>query len=327
MDARSAAPSDARSWADGGLISFEQAEAIEGRQGWWHPPRLVEAFAYLGAAALVIAVIVWYADLRVAGFLREPNHWGGFGVATAGTAVLAGVAAALYRERGPVARSVGVLLALAVVLSGYAFGAAIAGFGFEGEWAALVAALLVAAAALGARRLRPCVPTEVSLFYAAAMVVTAVVDVVQEAEFDPMRLDPGIVTGTVTGLLLWALGAAWIALGYRGLLRSSNAAYLLGAVLAVGAAAGLAAGVDRWWLLLLGATAAAVMAAGVVLQRTILMVPGVAAALLTVLLGVVLWVGEPPVLRTWVMIFGIPGLVLLAAAIVANDRFRGGSGP
>ncbi len=312
-------------WEAGGVISFEQAETIREstRRGpAWPDHRLIELLAYLGAAAFTIGAFIWYADLAGGDYWQESRPWGAFAVSLIAALALAGVAYVLRNDRGGIRRATGLLLALAVLETAFAITAFFEAIEFEGQWASLVFSLLLTAAAFGAWRLRASVPTEVALFASASTVVTAVIGLIEEASFDPMALDPGSITGITAGILLWLLGALWIRLGYRSMLRSANTAYLLGGATMLGASVGLMLGVNRWWIVLIAVTTVAIGASGVYLRRTMLLVIGTAGALITPALAILSWVGDPPVMTTWAMIYGIPGLILLGAALFWAERTR-----
>jgi len=315
-------------WVEEGLISFEQAEAIEGDVAPWDPPRLVEVLLYLGLAAFSIATLIWFFDLLGDGYWTEPNRWGGFAVVFIAACVFSGLAYILNRDSGGIRRAVGALLATAVLMLAIALGAAFDAIEFTGQWAQLVMSLLVAAAAIGAWWLRKSVPTELALFLGVTSVLVAVIELIQEASFntDPYAavssLNPATFTGTTAGILMWLLGCAWIWLGYRRMLRSPNTAYLLGGATAAFAAIGLTTAVNRWWIILLAVTALALCAASVYLQNSLLMVVGVITVMISVPLGLSGWLQNAPAARTWVMIYGIPGLLVLVGSVVWADRIR-----
>jgi len=322
MDDRTSGNGTARGWVDEGLISFEQAEAIEGDRTPWPPLRLIEALLYLGAASFVLATFIWYFDVFFGDFYSGPNWWGAFGVSIVAAAVLVALAYVLNQDVGGVRRAVGVLLAFAVLLVAVATSSAFGGLDFYGKWASLIDSLIVFAAAAGAWWLRKSVPTEVALFGGAAFVIVAIIALIQDSVFNPLTFDTGDLTGTAAGIIMWLLGGTWLWLGYRRTLRSANTAYLLGGITMVAASAGLALGVNKWWVLLLIVTAPAVGAVGIHLRRTIPMVIGAFGVMIAVPLILVLWMDQPPEIRTWVMIYGIPGLLLMAGAVVLADRAR-----
>lgn len=310
-----------------GLISFEQAEAIDGGGAAWPVHRIIEAVLYLGTAGFFIAAVYWYGDLIDPGYFSDITPWGAFVVALMAAAALSGIALVLKNEPGGIRRAVGVILALAVVLFSLAVVAAFIGIDFSGRWAGLVQNLVIAAAAYGAWWLRKSVPTEVALFIGAGSVLSAMINLIQEGRynngvFTPLSFDPGSVGGTSSGILIWLFGAAWIYLGYRRLLRSGNTAYLLGGATMVFSAMGLTAGVDRWWIVFMALTSLAVAVAGIHLRRTILILIGVSGVVIAVPIGLSGWLRELPELHTWAMIYGIPGVLLLVGAMIGANRIR-----
>jgi hypothetical protein len=207
-----------------------------------------------------------------------------------------------------------------------AFGLAAVAFGFLlydldlGDVTPLVRVLPVAAVALYIWFQSPSVPTQLALFATALEAVSAILVLIQVKDsVEPTTMilrtamggapDTG---GWVTLAVGTALGLGWIWLGMKGILRTRNTAFALGAFYAWINAIQLFGTADGWIALSI------VIAAGFVWGATAWqssVLGGFATVALTVLVAqFVSIVVDSPSTTTWVIAYGVPGVAALAGA-------------
>lgn len=299
-----------RAWVDADLISPQQAAAIRGHEQAGTGPRerrdvggrratLVEAIGYLGAALAVVA-----GGLVIGQYWPQIAPWGRV-VLTATLTLAVGAAGAALRgsAQPPVQRLVGLLWFATSVGTAFVVGVAaegLAGAADRDQWLAVAVAVLVVSAVL--HRLWPRSLQLVAL--AGGTVGTALAAV---------AYPHAAVAPLAVGLLVWALGVAWVLLAAGGWLLPATTGQVLG-LLGVGAGAQAAATGDH-------------IAAGLLLAlvSTALVLWAAAAAGSTLLLGfavagVVLFVPQA-VFHFFGDSLGAPlallltGLLLVAAAV------------
>lgn len=311
-----------------GHISFEQAEGIAGRSGKapLGGPRAVEVLGYFGAVALAVATLVLAVDTALGDGGVEGLIFGSLENVPAGLIALIGSAILLVlgvrfagHAAGAIRRAGGFTLLAAYGLASVAFGFLLYDLDL-GDFTPLVRLLPVAAVALFIWMRLPSMPTQLALFATAVQAVSAILVLIQVEDFtEPATMvlsaafgntpDTG---GWITLLVGTALGVAWIWLGMTGRVRPRNTAFALGAfytwiesiqlfgtadgwiALSLVVAAGFAWGAETWQSSVLG---------------------GFATVAVTVLIAqFVSLVVDSPTTTTWVIAYGVPGLLALGGA-------------
>jgi len=299
-------------WVERGIIRRDQADAILAMETDGDPPgrrsAVVETLGYVGGTlALVAAVRIGaesWADLGRGGRLV---------VLAAATAGLFGAGWRLRAGQGRALPRLASVLWMASV----------------GAFAGLLAVLLTGRGDAFAAD-HPLIPVAAgSLAYAGvlwhlerralqqvALAATAAITVVALAD----RV--GASAGLAAGLGLLALGAAWLELGRRGLLRPRRTAEALGVLGLVAGPETIWAGETDWALLLGLAVALGLVALGSLAGRTVLLGLGAAALFLFLV----------EVAATWWRSLGAPLAVLLVGlglmtAAVALSKLRPATRP
>ena len=256
-----------RRWVDAGLLTEEQARAIEQfeatRRTPAESPRVspaIEALAYVGGALLAVG-----AGMLISRFWEDMGnaaHLGIVGVAAAGT----GVIGTVVGEAEPVARRLrGFLWALSAVGLGAFAGLFMFGvFDRTGEPVAFATAAATAVLSGLYWRLRDR-PLQHALTFVALVVTTGV--------------GIGLITSANPsawiGLTFWMLGALWAFAAWQRKLPPEIIGFALGAILTL-VGAGITGNRYDWLAPLLGlATAAAWTATGVGMNEVLALVPGV----------------------------------------------------
>jgi hypothetical protein len=252
-----------------GAATASAAAALRGAGGRAGVLALVaEALGYVGAAlALVAAFLIaerFWADLRPWARVLLP--------AVAAGALFAAGAFVRERRASPAARLGGFLWFLSAGACALTLG--LAGdelLGFDGDSSALLAGVGTAIFAGGLWAARRQALQQIALFASIMTTVTSGLAVAELMDW--------------TGLALWGLGVAWLALAWGGLLLPERTGYALGALAALlgpRLLGPLGPGSGRAWLLLGLATAMAFVAASVRMRRTLLLGMGVAGLFLYV---------------------------------------------
>jgi hypothetical protein len=270
-------------------------------------PLLAEAVGYLGAALAVAAAV-----LAVRRFWPDLDPWAQLTITGAVAALLwaAGLAVPADRE-----------LALARLASLLWFGstAAVAAFlavlgtavlTVDEPRAALLASAGSAAYAVGLWRRRPYPLQQVAAF--AAVAATALAGL---AQFDN-------VPGEFFGLALWAVGAAWLLLGWAGAVWPRRTAYAVGAAAVLyGPLVGVEAA--RWAIILGVLTAVALLVVGGLVRSLILLGFGTGGVAVFVPIAVIRFFGDT--LGAPLALF-VAGVALVGFAVLVA-RFRTRSRP
>jgi hypothetical protein len=302
-------------WVAAGAISREQADAIlaveaeEARQAGGRRTVIAEALGYVGGTlALVAGVAIG------AGQFARLGDGGKIALLAVVTTALLAAGWWLRGGRGATVRRLGSLLwflsvgSFAGVLQVWVEGRASFWFGSELPVAAGATAYAAALWLLERRSLQ-----QVALFLPGA--ATAVL-LATEVGGDGPRPDE-----LPAGWALLALGAAWLELGRRGVIRPRRTSEALAALALTAGAETLWGGTAGWALLLGLVLALGLVVAGSVLRRTVLLGMG-SAALLLFLAEVAgeYWTSLGPPLA--ILLVGI-GLVAVAV-IVSRLQQRGG---
>lgn len=288
-------------WERQGLLSHDQADRIldfEGREPTRRFPPWMEAVAYLGAALVLLALILLASEFwdRLTGVAQ-------FALALVVTGILVTTGFLLRESQEPAAARAG-SFAWLLAIGGAGFAAWVAGdrmLDLVEERSALLAALAAFGTALAlwwmARRTAQMIGMGLAAAFAAFTVM---------AQFDPMPdWGPNAALATV--------GAVWLLLTWGGIFEPEKVSYALGSigVLFIGFFELL--GTMPWPLLGLLA-ALSLMALAVRLEQGIMLGIGVA--------GLFLYV-PATVFEVWGDTVGVPiallitGIVLLAGILVA----------
>jgi hypothetical protein len=312
---------------DGAVISFEQAERLEGDP----PPeplggpRTVEILAYIGAIGVFIATVAAVIEVSVPadpilGFLRGDfdNVLGGL-VALVGAAIVFGTGYRFTGTEGAVRRGSGFLLLLGYLLAAGGFGLLL--FDLDlGDATPLVVLIPSAAVALaGWRRLRS-VPTQLALFIVAVSAVRAILILIQVEELrDPTAMAMTAALGRAPDFGSWVsqlvnvgLGLGWIWLGHTALIVPRNAAFFIGSAYALVFGLVLFESADGW-MILSGALVIAYLWAAVEWRSSVLAAVGAIAAIIAILQLMSLVYDDAPGTTDVVLWFGIPGGLALTA--------------
>lgn len=312
-----------------GHISFEQAEGMAGRPGSAPPngPRTAELLIYFGSIALAVATLVWTFDLTFGDgllglFLGSIDNVPGGLLALAGAAILLFLGTRFADHgQGAISRAGGFTL-----LAGFGLAAVASNLLMYdldlGDATPLVNLIPTALVAVYCYRVKPSVPTHLPLFFTAVGLLNALLVLAQVTEpADPQSmLATAALGGTpdVTGeswlalLLGVALGLAWVWLGARGRLRTRNAAFFLGAVYAWAEGISLF-GLNDAWVALSLVIAGAFVVGATQYGSSVLGAFATIATIVLILQFVTLIVEEPTV-NTFIIAYGIPGILALGGA-------------
>jgi hypothetical protein len=266
---------DLRRWTEAGLITTEQATAIEASElaavspagsERGRVPFVVEALGYVGGALAVVAGFIATADLW-----RDMSRGVLEGFAAAGCLVLLAGGAALRSADDP---AFGRLRSVLFLLSAACLAAFCALFGddhrSDDEWLVLVVALITAAYLLGLHLWHRSLLLVIALFVALAVAAGAF-NVVIDGSDDAWRV----------GLAVWLLAVVWSAgAGRVGALMPVDGVLLAGVGGAfVGAQLMMTRGLGH---LVAVVTVTAVIVAGTILRRSWMLALGTLGVLIVV---------------------------------------------
>ena len=296
---------DLRRWVEAGLIDADTATAIDtyeaGRTGTSRVSRGMEAVAYLGAALVLVALVVLAVE-----FWDRIEPWGRITLSAAVTVVLFTVGLVLGRSEEPAvdrAQTFAWLLSVAsVALTTAVIFNEITDL--EGRQTFLYASLIALVAAVGLWWLRASVLQMVAMGVTAG---TTVIAVVAQFQSGPEW---------AIGLALACLGVLGIALTGLGLLRPPRTAYVLSSIAALAIAFPESNNLP-WPLLGLG-VALALMGLSVVIDETVLLGLGVAGLFVYIPMTIFELFGESLGVPVALL---ITGLVLLGV-VVLTVRMR-----
>jgi Predicted membrane protein (DUF2157) len=299
-------------WVEVGVIRRDQADAILAMEGGGAESSgrravAVEILGYLGGALALVAGMVLGAESWA-----QLGRWGRVAVLAVVVAALLGAGWRLRADAGGVLPRLASVLWFAAVAAWAGLLAVLIGDRSDdifGDPPLLVAAgSLALAGALWALERRA--------LQQVALLVTAVATILAVGD----RLGwPG---ETVAALALLGVGAAWLVLGWRGLLQPRRTAEALGAIAVTSGPEVLFAAGSKGWLWVGLALALGLLVAGSMLGRPVLL--GIGAAAL------VLFLSEAA--ATWWRSLGAPlalllaGLGLVGAAVVLSRLRPGGGG-
>jgi predicted membrane protein DUF2157 len=304
----SALPDVLKRWADRGLISPEQADRIlaEEQAPVERPvgrgSLVAEALGYVGGVLILIGVVTiaerYWSDIGVGGRL---------GIAFGAAALLVVTGAVIPARHVDLARrlrSVCWLLSAALLAAGLTLlGDEVLELG--GDTVALLATGGAAAYAGVLWWRHRAVLQQAALLVALAAAAGAATAHLPNGD------------DAVTGLAVWGVGAAWLLLGWGGVIAARYPAYVLGGAAAVlGALLTVEAG---WGAGLAVGSAVALVAAGVWLRDLVLLAVGSVATLLIV--PTVLGQYFPDTLTVPLALLGC-GVLLVAGAVYTSYRRR-----
>lgn len=305
---------DLRRWVEAGLIDADTATAIEtyeaGRTGSSRVSRGMEAVAYLGAALVLVALVVMAVE-----FWDRIEPWGRITLSGAVTVVLFAVGLVLGRSEEPAvdrAQTFAWLLTVAAV----ALTAAVTLTeltDIDGEQTFLYASLIALVAAVGLWWQRASVLQMAAMGVAAGVAVIAAVSQFESAP------------EWAIGLALAGLGAVGITLTGFGLLRPTRTAYVLSAIGALAIAFPESNNLP-WPLLGLG-VALALMGLSVAIGETVLLGLGVAGLFVYIPMTIFELFGESLGVPVALLITGLVllGVVVLTVRMRQATREDGGN--
>ncbi len=311
-----------------GHISFEQAEGIAGRSGMApvRGPRAAEVLGYFGAVALAVATLVLAFDTAFGDFEATDLLFGTFDTVPAGAISLAGAAILLVLGTRFAASTAGAIHRAGSFTLLAAYGLATVAFGFLlydldlGDFTPLVKVLPVAAVALYAWSRSPSVPTQLALFGTATQALTALLVLFQVQDaLEPTDLILSLGLGTTPDTGGWvalaagtALGIGWIWLGGTGRMRTRNAAFVLGGLYAWVESLQLFATADGW--IVLSTLLAAGFAWGAARWQSSVLGGFATVAVITLIAQYISLLVDEPSPTTFVVSYGVPGVLALAGA-------------
>ena len=310
-------------WQAQGLIDSGQAAAIladatgrpdasdpgAGRAGAWRGSRrLGEALGYVGAVCAVTA------GLLVAG--QEWVRLGAGGRSMLLAATVAVLAAAGWwagqQEAAPVRRLGAVLWFLAVAAVAGLAQVVVAQVLHQSQQVTDVTSALTATAAGGLLwRLRPTSLQQLAMYVSLLASVTALVDLIASAPPSP----------SWGGAAVWAVGLAWLLLGWRRLIIPARTAEVLGALAMLVGAETVRTGQLRSWGLALGLlSAAALVGVGAATRRAAPLGLGAVGLFVFLFDGVLTWFGRGASVPLALLAAG--GALLVVAVLTGRSHSR-----
>lgn len=259
-------------WVDAGFITDEQAsrirtfEASRTATPERRVPLIVEALGYLGGALAVIAVLIlaqeFWADLEL---------WGR--LALLGTVTLGLLTAGWVLRDSPleaIRRLAGFLWLFAVVGTGFTFGI-LSADGFDGtsELSTMLGALAAGVLAFFLWRIRTKSLQQLAFF---AAVLAATIPAVAVFEWPDEFF----------GIMMWAVGTAWLFLTWGTAIRPTITGYALGGAASLFGVQVLSTAGEGWPLLLGVVVAGALIVASVTLRQIVLLGLGAAGVFIFV---------------------------------------------
>jgi uncharacterized membrane protein YidH (DUF202 family) len=296
-------------WVEDGLLSPGQADRIRAAEAAADRPArpravslVAEGLGYVGGVLVLVAAVTVAA-----------RYWSGMGVAgrlgtVAGAAALL-VAAGAAAPGGPAGRRLRALTwAAAVVAAGGAAGLlGDEGLGLEGETVGVLAGVVATVVALALAALHRTALQRTAVLAAAAFTAGVVAAVLPRGD------------GDTAGLAVWGVGAAWIVLGWGGVLGRDRTDRVVadlagGAAVLIGTLAGV--GSDTGTVLAV-VTVLVLVTAGVLVRDLVLLGVGAFATLVLVPVVVSRWFPDTLAAPAALLVVGV---LLVAAALVAARR-------
>ena len=307
-------------WQDHGLISFEQAAHIEGREGQRRPAtaaRADELLCYIGSGLLVFGAFWIAVDLGE--LFGENNEWKAFFVVAAASVFASLAGGYLLRSMDPAARrGAGWVLGLAVLSGAVALGILLGLIAETGDNTLLLVGLGTALYGFAAWRFQPSVPTQLALFVGVLLTLIGILVVALNDLVDALFFSGFETFSTWVGLVLAAFGAAWIWLAHRQIIFPANAAYALGSITLITATL-ILYGIAAPWLIAEFAAAAWLIWLGSTTQHSVLIAFGGLAGFIATITLLVEVFDEPNAGVGWTAaIIGL-GLLAVAASVVSEQ--------
>jgi len=313
-------------WIDRGVISFEQAERLEGDAPPDRPggPRTIEVLGYFGAIALVIATIAWIAKVLIpddpfALLSGDLNTMQGGLIALAGAIVVFGTGYQFADRTGAVRRAAGFALLLGYGLATLSFSLLLYDLDIDDFTPAVVVIPSVVVAVIGWQRLQS-VPTQLALFAMSVSALQAILVLIQvEEPVETTDIAISAMLGGAPGSLSWisylafvALGLAWIWLARAGTFTPRNAGFAIGAIYAWVFTIALF-GTDDGWLALTVVVVAAYIWAATQWGSSVLGAIGAFGTIAIILQVMTIVFEEGPELTDVILWYGVPGVLALGA--------------
>lgn len=296
-------------WVEDGLLSPEQADRIRAAEAAADRPArpravslVAEGLGYVGGVLVLVAAVTVAA-----------RYWSGMGVAgrlgtVAGAAALL-VAAGAAAPGAPAGRRLRALTwAAAVVAAGGAAGLlGDEGLGLEGETVGVLAGVVATVVALALAALHRTALQRTAVLAAAAFTAGTVAAALPRGD------------GDAAGLAVWGVGAAWLVLGWGGVLGRDRTDRVVadlagGAAVLIGTLAGV--GSDTGTVLAV-VTVLVLVTAGVLVRDLVLLGVGAFATLVLVPVVVSRWFPDTLAAPAALLVVGV---LLVAAALVAARR-------
>jgi len=322
-------------WIDRGVISFEQAERLDGDAPPDKPggPRTVEVLGYFGAIALVIATIAGIVKVLIPddpfAFLTGDLDTLQAGlVALAGAIVVFGTGYRFADRTGAVRRASGFAMLLGYGLASVSFSLLLYDLDIDDFTPIVVLIPSAIVAVIGWRRLQS-LPTQLALFAVAVSALQAILVLIQVE--DPVEATDIAISALLGGSIepmSWishaasvGLGLAWIWLARAGTFTPRNAGFAIGALYAWVFTIALFGTADGWLALTVIVVAAYIWAA-TQWGSSVLGAIGAFGTIVIILQVMSIVFDEGPELNDVILWYGIAGVLAAAAVWALNERRR-----